>query len=192
MSRRKKIIIITIIVIVVLLLIIGLFWWFWQKKPSPMATNTNQGLQIPDDVVRPSADLNTNVPPGQAKLEAELKAIAMTFAERFGSYSNESNFSNLDDLKSLMTIRMKAWAESYKAEKSNDSTASDFSGVTTQALSGEIQDLDESIGRAEILVNTQRRQAQGNPINPEVYYQKLKLRLVKSCEGWKVDSAEWQ
>ena len=92
MSRRKKIIIITIIVIVVLLLIIGLFWWFWQKKPSPMATNTNQGLQIPDDVVRPSADLNTNVPPGQAKLEAELKAIAMTFAERFGSYSNESNF----------------------------------------------------------------------------------------------------
>ncbi|HLC90055.1 MAG TPA: hypothetical protein VJG65_03780 [Patescibacteria group bacterium] len=188
MSRRNKIIIVVIAVIVILL-VLGLIWWFWLRLPKEEPiTNTNQGLQLPEDVVRPLG--NVNVSPAQAKLEAELKAVAMTFAERFGSYSSEGGFSNLDDLKDLMTLRMKAWTENYKIEKSGAS--GEYYGVTTQALTAEIISLDEDFGQAEILVNTQRREMRQKTINPDIFYQKLKLKLVKSQTGWKIDSAEWQ
>jgi len=195
MNRRTKIIIIAVIVIVVLLLIIGIFWWFKNRQVQPnILVNTNQGIQIPTTLPQASAGLNTAEPSlvEEPQLEANLKAIAFTFTERFGSYSNEGNFSNLDSISDLMTVRMKAWMENYKAsQKALISADQAYFGVTTKALSAEITEFDENIGRAEILVSTQRQEAKRSTINPRIYYQVLKLSLAKTGEGWKIDAAEW-
>lgn len=196
MSRRTKIIIgIIIALVVILLLIIGILWWlnYVKKKAEPL-TNVNEGIQIPTTPSSASAGLpEMTSPVGEPQLEATLKAIAFTFAERFGSYSNQGNFSNLEALRDLMTVKMKAWADNYQAtEKVKLAENPRYYGVNTQALSAEITTFDETLGRAEIIVVTQRQEAKGTPANPEVFYQSLKLQIVKTEVGWKVDSAEWQ
>ena len=197
MNRRNKIIIIITVAVVVLLIVIGLFWWLSNRQePGEEELSVNQGLEIPDGLPAVPGGLTNAAesPVKEPDLEAGLKAIASTFTERFGSYSNQGNFSNLDALRDLMTIRMRAWTDNYKA--SQRASMADqlivYYGVTTKALSVQITTFDESLGQAEIIVATQRQEAKGSTINPRVFYQDLKLQLVKTGEGWKVDSAEWQ
>ncbi len=171
-------------------------WWLVSlRSTGPVVTVTNEGINVPGSLPSASAGL-----PSQAEsivkepdLEASLKAIAATFAERFGSYSNQGNFSNLDDLRDLMTVKMKAWVENFKlTQKTEAGDNVVYSGLTTKALSVKIVSFEESLGRAEVMVSTQKQESIGNTINPRVFYQDLKLQLVKTNEGWKVDSAEWQ
>jgi len=196
MSRRNKIIIAVIVAIVVLLIIIGLTWWLnMRQQPEGGTVDTNQGLQIPAGLPNtPPGSVNTpEALLGEPELEANLKAIALTFAERFGSYSNQGNFSNLDDLRDIMTVRMKAWSDNYIAtNKFLSEDGQDYYGVTTKALSVQVVNFDDSLGRAEVMATTQRQEAKGSTINPQVFYQDLKLNLVDSGDGWKVDRAEWQ
>ena len=194
MSRRNKIIIAVLVAIIATLLIFGLIWWL-NNRPGPAeGVDTNQGLEVPSGLPQIPIGLTNTVesPVKEPKLEASLKAIAFTFAERFGSYSNQGDFSNLDDLRDLMTIKMKAWVDNYKASQEITAEGAVYYGITTQSLSAQISEFDESLGRAEIIVTTQRGEARGSPVNPKIFYQDLKLQLVKTGEGWKVDSVIWQ
>jgi len=196
MSRRNKIIVIIAVAIVILLLAILLFWWLGQRQKAAIqeAANANMGINIPAGLPSASTGLTNQIEPSaqEVNLEASLKAIASTFAERFGSYSNQGNFSNLDDLKDLMSVRMKSAISEYKAKQQASMIGTAYYGITTKAISPQITSFEESLGRAEILVKTQRQEALGNTINPKVFYQDLKLNLVKTEADWKVDEAEWQ
>jgi len=190
MTRKNKIIII-VAAILILLAISILIWWLLVR---------NAGQTIDQPVVEPKklpAVTNQNnvnaVIVQDAEVEANLKSVALIFAERFGSYSNQGSFANLDDLRDLMTIRMKGWIDTFIAEqKVSAGDSSSYSGITTKALGVNITEFDESIGRAEVIVSTQRQEAQGTTVNPRVYYQDMLLRLVKTGSGWKVDEAVWQ
>ncbi|MBI3290861.1 hypothetical protein HYZ76_01105 [Candidatus Falkowbacteria bacterium] len=192
MSRRNIIIVSLALAVLILALLILFFWWLFGRTAEAEPA-VNEGIQIPG--ILPSAgtplpDPNDSVV-GEPALEADLKAIAVTFAERFGSYSNQGGtFANLDDLSDLMTVKMKVWTESYKLEQSEDESGV-YYGVTTKALTAEITSFEEDLGRAEIVVNTQRSEALVNTINPRVNYQNLVLQLVNTDNGWKVDSAAW-
>jgi len=196
MSRRNKIIVALIVAIIVILIIIVTFLWLnrVRQQEALSGANANQGLQIPEVLPQASAGLPEE---GQTlvqglELETTLKALAFTFAERFGSYSNEINFSNLDDLKDLMTIKMKAWVDGYKKEKQVEVQGEQtYYGITTRALSAEITSFEEDLGRAEIIVKSRREESIGTAENPRPFYQDLKLVLVKTGEGWKIDSADW-
>lgn len=192
MTQRKKIIIIVIVLLAVLLIVISLSWW-WQKRVIlPPAGNVNAALPARIPV---SSDLTNSqaVKISVAKLEATLKAVAITFAERFGSFSNKSNFENLNDLRDLMTVKMKGWTDNYISQQKTTFTAdAAYYGITSQALSATVTSFDESVGRAEVEVNTQRQEAKGNTDNPRVFYQKILLKLAKTNEGWKVDEPIWQ
>jgi len=196
MSRRNKIIIALVVAIVVILIILGIFWWLnkIRQQEALSGVNSNQGLQIPEVLPQASAGLpeeSQSLVQG-LELETTLKALAFTFAERFGSYSNEVNFSNLDDLKDLMTIKLKAWVDNYKKEKQVQIQGEQtYYGITTKALSAEITSFEEDLGRAEIIVKTRREEAKGSAINPRPFYQDLQLGLVKTGDGWKIDTADW-
>ena len=117
MSRRNKIIIILVVAIIGLLIIISLVWWLNSRQELAGLANVNQGLQIPDGLPQAPTGL-TDAEESLVKepeLEAILTVTASIFAERLGSYSNQGNFSNLDALRDLMTVRMKAWVDNYKA-----------------------------------------------------------------------------
>src|SRR3989344_1894573 len=115
MANRKKIIIAVIGVVILLLIIAGLWWWLVikQKGASPAASLANTSVDFRQQIPVSSAITNTNAVEPLVKevaLEATIKSVARTFAERFGSYSNQANFSNLQDLRSLMTAKMSRWA----------------------------------------------------------------------------------
>ena len=194
MSKRNKIII-GIIAVVILIIIAILIWLFLQRDvvTQPIG-NINQGATAPQQLPIVSGLTNSSaVKIEEPKVEATLRAIAMTFAERFGSYSNQSGFKNLEDLQDIMTVKMKGWADNFVLEQRSLFTDNEvYYGITTSALSVVIVDFDESLGRAEVIVDNQRQESRGSTINPRVLYQKIQLRLVKTSAGWKVDEAIWQ
>lgn len=194
MSKRNKIII-SIIAVIVLIIIAILIWWFLQRGGLLQSTtNTNQTATAPQQLPIVSGLTNSSaVRIEEPKVEATLRAVAMTFTERFGSYSNQSGFQNLEDLQDLMTVKMKGWADNFVLEQRTLFTDNEvYYGITTSALSSVIVDFDESLGRAEVVVDNQRQESRGSTINPKVLYQKIQLRLVKTSSGWKVDEAIWQ
>lgn len=195
MAKRKKVIII-IVLIIVLLIIFGLLFWFLRlrQQPGGQAIIDPSKIYVPTTLPSASAGLPVNPEPviEEKDLETTLKAVASTFTERFGSYSNEGNFSNLDELRDLMTIRMRSWTENYKISQKVLLRGDSFYGITTQALSVKIENFDESFGQANVLVKTQRQEMKGTTKNPLVFYQDLKMQLINSGDGWKVDEVKWQ
>lgn len=123
----------------------------------------------------------------------DLSRIATSFAERFGTYSNQSNFSNITSLKIFMSKEMKKWSDQYIAnQKKNNSDSSIYYGITTKAATAEIQDYDEDKGIANILVITRRREAVGTTNNlSNVFTQNIGIDFIKEDGGWKVNQASW-
>jgi len=120
--------------------------------------------------------------------------MAASFAERFGSYSNQSNFSNIIDLKIFMSIRMQAWGDDYVRSQRLEKKANDiYFGITTKAIAQEVREYDDHIGRSEVLVSTRRREAINSTANvSNVFNQDIIIDFVREKGAWKVDSASWQ
>lgn len=179
---------------VVFLLLILLIWWLLTREESQVLTNemTNvNGLQIPADLPqggREAIDLSQPLP-GQ-EIVAGLKAVAITFTERFGSFSNQDGSSNLASLSAISTARMKSFLGVQK-EAQETSGGDKYYGIITKALLVEIIEQDEEFGRAKVVVSCQRQENKGTTSNPRVFYQDLTVKLVKAGDGWKVDFVEW-
>ncbi len=124
--------------------------------------------------------------------EADLAKMASSFAERFGSYSNHSNFGNIRDLKIFMTKKMQIWADRFISDQVKDNYSDIYFGVTTKSISTETKNFDESEGLASMLVKTQRRESTGSTNNISTYYQDISIMFTKENGSWKVDGATWQ
>lgn len=124
----------------------------------------------------------------------DLVRIGFSFAERFGSYSNQSNFSNIDDLKIYMTEKMKAWSDDFVFKaRGAGSDSQDYFGIITKAVGSEVIEFDEEKGVAKIMVMCRRREAQDSITNvQEVYPQNVVVMMKKEYGAWKVDEAFWE
>lgn len=204
MSRRTKIIIAVIIAIVVIAIIIYLIALFSTRPvPSDEATNApvNTG-SLPTSVTSGQplgikVPIATTTPPTLAdqreKTIADLTRMSMSFVERFGSYSNQSNYNNIEDLMMYMSQDMSDWAEDHIREnRRKKQNVSIYSGVSTRALSAQAIDFDSTGGTAEIKISTQRRESTGSTSNAKIYYQDIKVYFVQEDSVWKVDGAYWQ
>ncbi len=158
------------------------------NKPE-VNKNSNSNSNIP---------LNTNLNTNQGvsdekKEEEELKRLSSSFAERFGSYSNQSNFENIINLKVYMSKRMQRWADQFVAASLvGNPDNSIYYGLTTKALSVNTNVFDTKKGTAEFIVSTQRREATGSSSNITVFYQDILIKYAKEDGAWKVDEAIWQ
>ncbi len=124
--------------------------------------------------------------------EGELLRMAASFAERFGSYSNQSNFTNIKDLQFFMSSKMQKWSDDYIAKYSKNRPVSDiYFGISTKAMSYSMTDFDEDGGMAEALVRTIRRESTGTTNNVSSFFQDVSVNFVKEKDVWKVDSATW-
>jgi len=123
----------------------------------------------------------------------DLSRMAASFAERFGSYSNQSNFNNIVDLKLFMSEEMKEWADSYVSGQRGKPIASDiYYGITTKAVAREIREYDDDAGKASVFVQTRRREATSSTNNTsKVFGQDIIIRFIKEKGAWKVDGANW-
>lgn len=198
MSRRNKILIIFGVALLILLVVIGILWFLNSRQPEEDITNTNQGIEVPGNLptssAGPSPELSMSAE--QQNMEAGIRAISSTFAERFGSYSNQGNFDNLESLRDLMTLQMRASTDEFIASQDSFNSqqineGASYYGITTNALTVDIISIDEDLGRAEVVVKTQRVETKISTNNPRSFYQDLNLTLVQRNDSWKVDSATW-
>lgn len=159
---------------------------------------TNQNLPV-----LPLANSNTNVSLPETTVPAispaertkdTLAKMAGSFTERFGSYSNQSNYTNFEDLYDFMTDGMRRWAEDMVAEMRSQASHGQpiYFGVTTKALSSKLTSFSEADNQAEVAVNTQRREATGSTSNARIYYQDMVIKFVNEKGIWKIDGAFWQ
>lgn len=167
-----------------------------EKKEAPVEKKTEKPAE---EITAQPATEGKKLETGKREISASeinlenLKRVAASFAERFGSYSNHSNYSNISDLKIFMTDAMQAWADGFIEEiKAKQGSSDIYYGVTTKTVSTEVKNFDEDTGQAEILVKTQRRESTGTMDNASIIYQDILISFVRERDSWKVDKAEWQ
>jgi hypothetical protein len=199
-KQNQRTIIITIIIILLLLAVVYFLFMYKfpgsiipsVKKPvSEQSTTTNQSL--PDSATSPEGIVvNPSAPPATSEVinQDNLVKTAKSFAERLGSYSNQSNFDNVNDLKILMTVSMRAWADKYVADNQKKPYSGVYQGVTTQAVTSKTIDFDAAKGKADILIGTQKVSVTGTS-SPILTNQDITITFVKQNGNWLVDNAVW-
>jgi hypothetical protein len=184
LTRRKKIVVIVGSLLFLFLLFL-LIWFLFRHKPVPSPAIGGQAeLQTPPP--RASEEEEPAAAPAE-KIDVSLQSLAVTFVERYGSYSSESEFANLYDVMDLMTASLKAQTEAFITSAK---MSEEYYGVTTRVLSTDV--LSSSETSAAVEASTQREESKGSPQNSEVSYKKLLLNCVKEDGLWKVASAVWQ
>ena len=191
-----------IIVILSLALIAGIVYVIFFYKFSPAAEPvviepaTQPAIVATTSV--PAEPLATNVQPVSPLKKSEvsgddLARMASAFAERFGSFSNQSDYGNIRDLLIFMTATMKNWADNYISDaRSKKGDTSIYYGIVTKAIAATINRFDGDAGQAEILVRTQRRESAGASGNSSTFYQDIIIKFLRENGVWRVDGIYWQ
>jgi hypothetical protein len=203
---KKKEIMWLIIILLLFLIIAALLFFFYRPKGTQTqvpGTNVNTNQQpvtnqtVPNQFNTPDTNVLADLQAINNKPEADQKELenilffASSFAERFGSYSNQGEYKNFDELDPFMTDTLKKWAVTYKDSlKKQNADTSIYYAIETKVISNVVNNLDEEKG--EIMFKTQRQEFKTSLTNPRVFYQNVLIKLVKMDKDWKVDGAYWQ
>lgn len=125
----------------------------------------------------------------------ELNAIITTserFSERFGTYTNQDNFQNFQNLKIYATANMQVWMDGFvqQAQKQFKDQNVAFYGVTTKALTAKV--LSARPDTIQVLVNTERSEITDQTEIPKISYQNIIVEMKSQDNDWKVNFAQFQ
>ncbi|MBN1326063.1 hypothetical protein JW977_03755 [Candidatus Falkowbacteria bacterium] len=162
------------------------------NEPATVPVTTTPTFNTPDSTIL-SQMLDT-APIVIEVQKSNAVFTASTFAERFGSYSNQSNYKNLDELTVFMTDSMIRWInQTYKPSLiAQNPQTNAYYALETKAISSQINLLDEDANASEILIKTQRQEFKNSISNPRIFYQDILIKMIKIGDEWKVDGAYWQ
>lgn len=175
-----------------------------RSKDSDTTTNTNENVSIENtnntnsntttttnsdvsngSTTDPTTDDSSNVVLSNQR--TSISRAATSFTERYGSYSSDSNYENIEALTSVMTQNMQKQSE--KLVNTGLGTGEQYS-ISTQAVSVEFIDFVEGSTGATLEVYTRRTEQKG--VNdPVVFSQTARLQLNKVDNQWKIDSFKW-
>lgn len=201
MNRRIWGVIITIFS---LLLLAGLafFVFFYKFSAAPAPVAEQPAVTEPQAAATPTSteaiEQPAAVQPVSPLEKADVKPddlarLAAAFAERFGSFSNQSDYGNLRDLQIFMTEGLKAWSRNYIDDaRLKKAGASIYYGLVTKSILSQVGQFDADLGQAEILVKTQRRESTGVTGNSSTFYQDIIIKYRREAGVWRVDGAYWQ
>jgi len=207
MENRKKIGILIIVVALLLLTIIIIMFLKRTKTPvnnTPVATTTQNAGNLTTAESVPVAPTSTPgdrvVPNFTADVSKEAPYVingndaaklSSLFTERLGSFSNQSDYGNVTDLKIFMTATMKTWADKYVADLKAQKYSGVYYGITTRTLTTKVLSYDDRAGKAKVEVQTERQESNADVLGTS-YQQKMTLDLVKANNEWLVDGAFWE
>src|SRR3989339_206310 len=187
MTVRTKATIIIVAGVVVIAVIIGGFIWL-NRADQPLAEMAPAPKAELDDT---TAEVVKIAPPTVAeKQAASIGAVAKTFVERFGSYSNQSGYSSLAELEALSTESFAAWLESNcvpKLKKEHDPSGYYYE-ISTEAPM--IASVEQSATAAKFVVTTQRIEKTDN--GEKTFQQDIVLDMKKIGDEWRGGGAYWQ
>ncbi len=122
----------------------------------------------------------------------DVLILAMSFAERFGSFSNQSDYRNITDTQLFMTSSLRKWSETYVNRLRQENPVESYYSIRTISLSTRTIKYNENAGEAEILVSTYRTEDKEGVDGVKNYQQDLLLELKKENDIWKVNAIYWQ
>lgn len=180
----KKVFIIAIIIIIIGGIFVFLSWR--GKNNLSLVTNqtnfTNNSGNSADET---NNELQNSEPDPLTKLKNELTLFSRTFIERYGTWSNQSNFENFNDLYPYMTDKLKIGTQTMVGQKMADFNVNNsYYGVTTKILSLEINDFNQD-ARTEFSAKVQQQESKDNVNN--IFYKTVKLVLIKNGPDWQAD-----
>lgn len=133
-------------------------------------------------------NLNVAVPSTE---EQDLQRIASSFAERYGSFSNQSDYTNFESLYAFMTASFVAQTKNTVQQdraKAHDNTV--YYGITTKRVSVQTLAYDTDAGTARLSVQTLRHESVGSTTS-RTYPESMTITMQKENGVWKVSAAEW-
>lgn len=196
MSRRTKLIIALVIILLLLLLAGGLL--LVGRKSAQEGGVASRASEVPSATTA-SKPSRLTVPLGVVATQPEgtapeqvtdVLAFARSFAERYGSFSTQSNFENMEALYPFMNPAMTQRSAAYIADQRTKKSPGNYQGTTTRALGAQVVSGAGTDTRT-VRVSTQRQESTEAQVNARVYYQDIELTMVQVESQWKVDSVEW-
>lgn len=191
MTRRKRITIV-LLIIIVFILMMALFVYLLLSRNNGEQTQTQEPEQI--EQVQEIIPTRPTISEQEEQKEQEVRvtssdivSLSKSFVTRYGSYSNESDFANLEDVLPLMSA---SFAQETVAFMETAESPETYYGVTTNVVTVQVNNQTDQ--QAEVLVTTQRVESINSPQNQTIRYQEILLVFVKEDGVWKVDSADWQ
>lgn len=190
LENRQKIII-GLLLGAAVLVVAFFLWLLFRPKEAPinLTQTPTSTVQTGESIVEPVV----LEPASQTRIENEKqyplgsKQVAMTFAERYASYSTDEPVKNIQDLKPLTTQQFYSAIISATQTREGSGT---FYGYSAKALSANL--IKSSQSSADIAVSLQIEQTVGDGESGNVLYRTLNVNLIKSGEEWKVNGASWQ
>lgn len=132
---------------------------------------------------------NTNTA-AQSTTEQEITSLSRSFIERFGTFSNQNDYENINNIRVYMTQNMEKQADKIIAEgEKNSNPNNPYYGITTKALSTKI--LKQETNDATVRVSTQRKESKEGEGEIKILYQDIDVVLKIDGGVWKVDSVQW-
>ncbi len=180
--ERKKLYELLFALGVIALLIIGLVLYLKNRK-EPLFGDPDRTIiesELPENF-DPSVVLGAPV--------ATPEPVARTFVERYGSFSSEAEYENIDDILALGTSTMKTEFERI-AREARAEVGGGYYGISTRVIS--VSTLEESETSAVLEVQTQRTEAIDTPTNTSTRYQKIRLNMEKVNGKWLINGFQWE
>lgn len=154
----------------------------------------NETVESVDPLVaiKNNASSEQKTPPSADELERILISnLGKSFVERFGSFSNQSDFGNISDLEMFMSVKMKDWAQKEVARLRAQTRGGEiYYGVTTKVVGYSFSAYDKTSGIAEMVMQARRRETNDKAVNS--YNQNIVVKFTKEDGVWLVASADWQ
>ena len=194
---NKKWLLIIISVIILILILIGIYFIFFNKSEEQLTgsavnninRNVNNVGQLPAGG-EPAIEQPAIKPPvmtAEEREQREIKNRTKFFVEMLGSYSSPALFSNITQLKPMMTSKMQTWADNFINVNLPNIQESDEQ-ITTYVLKMEV--LSYTGSRATALAYARRDKSVNG--RQKLYNQEAEVDLVKIDGAWLVDGVRWK
>ena len=188
-------------VIVAGLIVIGLIVYFiilpvfTAPAPAPnVNANKPASASLPDTNIQKPIT-NTPVPPPPAEVAPEAtqassaRTIAIAFAERFATYSNQNNLANLDNLEAISTPTVWSFIQgSYRTGLIKSMPkGSAYYAMTSTALNAKAAPISDTEDSATVLM----QRVESGTVS-KVAYATLDLKLKKVGDSCLVSWEQWE
>ncbi|MFA5134126.1 MAG: hypothetical protein WC459_04975 [Patescibacteria group bacterium] len=160
-----------------------------KKKETPPPETKLPG----EEIVAALSEVKKTELTEEEKEKNKIEIAGKSFAEFYGSYSNQSNYSNLESVLPLLTAGYKAeMSQALEGYRASYVPGEKYEGTTTKAMSLPVfESFDIKSGTATLVVKTQRRISKDTQANYTTKNQDIRLDFVKEGSLWLVDSAKW-
>ena len=190
MTRRKRLLIVGLILLALLLLLLWVLWGLFSSTEAPKETEEVTQVEVVEEVIptRPTiSEQELETERETRTMSSDVVSLSKSFVTRYGSYSNEANFANLEDVLPLVSA---SFAQQLQTIIDTGVVPEEYYGVSTSIVTVKVDEKGEA--SSQVSVTTQREEAIGSPQNVSVKYQDIILTFVMEGGVWKINSAIWQ